>query len=386
MQLRSPSIDKDYEAMSLTPASQEQQLAGEITRELHKRVSRSGRSAPRLVRHSDKPILSPDPTNAWEAAVATNPGVVLDEASGEVIMLYRAAGYEPEHRVYLGMARSHDGGFTFTRESEKPVFGPSVDGPDAGCVEDPRIIRMGDWYYITYASRPTPPGHYWIKPPENRPWFGPQYPDHAPASLRDNLTTTHLAMTQDFTSFLRLGALSDPAIDDRDVIIFPEKIAGRYWMLQRPMSYTGESYGTDKPTIWISSGDDLLSMEAPELLMTRRYDWEGKIGGNTPPIKTEQGWLHLYHGVSPEDGYYRLGAILMDLDNPARVTHRTPQWLLQPELDWELEGYYPGVVFPCGSLILNDLLMVYYGGGDRHVGLATCPIDDLISYLLENPQ
>ena len=113
----------------------------------------------KLTRYQGNPVISPNPKNAWESHVTTNPGVWYDEAKGEVLMVYRAAGGDDEHKVYFGLARSTNG-YDFERLSDEPIFGPSKDGYDAGCVEDPRIIKMGEWFYITYASRPFPPGHY----------------------------------------------------------------------------------------------------------------------------------------------------------------------------------------------------------------------------------
>ena len=89
------------------------------------------------------------------------------------------------------------------------------------------------------------------------------------------------------------------------------------------------------------------------------------MGFNIPPIKTPHGWLTIYHAVGP-DKYYRLGAVLLDLDDPSIVLHRTPDWLLQPEADYEIEGFYRGVCFPCGAVVIDGTLFVYYGGGDKY--------------------
>src|SRR5690606_28084072 len=122
-----------------------------------------------------------------------------------------------------------------------------------------------------------------------------------------------------------------------------------------------------------------------KLLAKAEYEWEGKkIGGSCPPLKTEHGWLTIYHAVGP-DKLYRVGAMLLDLDDPTRVLCRTRDWLLQPELEWEMKGHYNGVVFPCGNVIVGDTLFVYYGGGDVHCGLATCSFSALMDSLLAQP-
>jgi len=117
----------------------------------------------------------------------------------------------------------------------------------------------------------------------------------------------------------------------------------------------------------------------------QKYDWEaGKLGVNTPPIKTTHGWLTLYHAVG-SDKYYRLGALLLDLKDPAKVLHRTTDWIMQPERDYEIDGYYKGCVFPCGKVVIDGTLFVYYGAADKYVALATCPLDELLEYLLSCP-
>lgn len=336
----------------------------------------------RLQRYEGNPILSPNPDNKWENIVATNPGAWYDEATGTIYLLYRAAGDDPEHKIYLGLATSKDG-YNFERVSDQPVFGPSDNGFDGGCVEDPRIVKFDDYYYITYATRPFPPGQYWISP-EERTYSPLECPPDFPKCMRQNDTITGLALTKDFKTYLRAGRLTNPMVDDRDVILFPEKINGKYAMMHRPMTWVGEEYGTEHPAMWVSMGDDLLNFQDSQILAKSKYDWERKIGGNTPPIKTEHGWLTLYHAVG-DDYHYRLGAMLLDLENPAKLLHRTSDWLIQPEEYYELEGYYNGVIFPCGKVVIDDTLFIYYGGADKYVGLATCPLQELLDYLLSCP-
>jgi predicted GH43/DUF377 family glycosyl hydrolase len=337
----------------------------------------------KLQRYEKNPILSPNPANEWESAVATNPGAWYDESSRKVYLLYRAAGHDVEHRIHLGLAVSGDGR-RFERVSERPVFSPSRDGFDAGCVEDPRIVKIGDWFYVTYACRAFPPGQYWL-PADKRPYRRAECPPDFPKMLRQNHTATGLALTKDFKTWIRAGRLTDPVGDDRDVILFPEKVEGKYVMVHRPMRWTGVEYGTEHPAMWISFSDDLLSFGKSKLLMKGKYDWERKVGGNTPPIRTPHGWLMIYHGLGM-DLLYRLGAVLLDLEDPSIVLHRTPDWILQPEQKYELEGYYKGVVFPCGSVVIDGTLFVYYGGADNYVGLATCPLGALVDHLLECPE
>ena len=118
--------------------------------------------------------------------------------------------------------------------------------------------------------------------------------------------------------------------------------------------------------------------------MKGEEDWESKkIGISTPPIKTKDGWLVLYHGVSKKDDAYRVGAILLDLNNPTKILRRTKDFIMEPEADYETNGYYNGCVFPTAMVKKDDLLYIYYGAGDKVICLATIKEDDLLAYLKE---
>lgn len=337
----------------------------------------------KLKRFAGNPILSPNPKNKWESLVTTNPGAWYDKDSKQVFMLYRAAGHDVAHTIHFGLAVSKDG-YNFKRVSRQPVFSPSADGFDAGCVEDPRIVKIGEWYYITYAARAFSPGQYWLPMEQNKNRVFERPPDF-PHSLRTNWTATGLVLTKDFKTFIRAGRLTGPMVDDRDAILFPEKVNDQYVMIHRPMQWIGEKYGTKNPAIWISYSDDMLNFRDSKLLIKGKADWEcHKIGGNNPPIKTDRGWLFIYHGVGP-DWHYRLGALLLDLKNPSKVLHRTADWLMQPEEPYEVKGLYNGVVFPCGNVVINGTLFVYYGGADQYVGVATCRLNKLLDHLEDCP-
>jgi predicted GH43/DUF377 family glycosyl hydrolase len=335
----------------------------------------------KLERYAGNPVLEPLPGSHWEGLVTCNPGAWYEPDEGLVYMLYRSAGEDPAHRIHFGLAVSRDG-CRFDRASETPVLSPSADNWDAGCVEDARIVKMGDWYYVTYASRPFPPGQYW-KPEHAGPWKPADPAPEFPWVLRENATSTGLALTRDFRTWIRAGRMTNPTVDDRDVILFPEKVGGRFAMLHRPMDWVGPRYGTEYPAMWIAFSDDMLHWTDSKLLATAELAWENrKIGGNTPPLRTDEGWLILYHAVGL-DSHYRLGAMLLDLEDPSRVLSRGRDWLLQPEQWYELEGYYQGCVFPCGKVVIGDRLFVYYGGADKYVGVATCSLRELLDYLLD---
>lgn len=339
----------------------------------------------KLKKHGQNPILSPNPANDWENYCVLNPAVVYDEAKREFVMLYRAAGDTEMHLIHLGLATSRDG-FNFQRQSDKPVFSPSVDGPDAGCVEDPRLVKFGDWYYMTYAARPYAPGRYWDhEAMKKRPWINP--PADGPAFLKGNYTLTHLAITQDFRTFKRLGHITDTRDDDRDVILFPEKINGQFVRLSRPVHYRPGAPRPPRPSTWIAYSNDLMQWSNPKVLMQGKADWEAlKIGGSCPPLRTEKGWLHIYHGVAEEKNGrgYRAGAVLLDLENPEKIIARTQEPILEPEVEHETNGIYSGCVFPTGNVVVDGTLYVYYGAADKYVCVATANLAELLDYMVKS--
>lgn len=334
----------------------------------------------KLKKYEGNPILSANPNNYWENLVVCNPGVIYD--NGIFHMLYRAAGDDAEHLVYLGKAESTDG-INFTRVSDEPIFAPQSNNFDSGSNEDPRIVKFGDEFYVTFAFRPYCAGRYWENAYDEVD--SPEHNEFAPKCLRENVSNTGLAISKDMRTFKKIGRLTEPSLDDRDVILFPEKINGKFWMLHRPKNYVGGEYGTDTPAIWIKSSDDLMSWNTPsKLLMKGEEAWEVKLGGNTPPIRTKEGWIILYHGVDSKFTY-RIGAAILDLNDPTKVLYRTKDFIMEPETHEETRGLYKwGVVFPTGAVVKDGTLYVYYGASDQWINLATCNLQELIQFTKDN--
>jgi len=331
----------------------------------------------KLEKYSGNPILSPNPGQSWESLAVCNPGVIYDR--GVFHMLYRCAGNDSSHIVRFGLATSKDG-YNFRRSSTKPLLSPSVDGEDAGCIEDPRIVKIDGHFLITYAYRPYFPRRYWLNADNSA--FNPRDRTQ-PKAFGENLTSSGLLLSQDLKTFRRLGRITDPTLDDRDVILFPEKINGKFALLRRPQQWTGAKYGTKYPAIWICFGDDLLKWGKDHLLAQGRFHWERKIGGATPPLKHKKGWLMIYHGVDAK-GVYHVGAMMLDLKQPRKVIARTPEPIMSPETKHERCGLYPhGVVFPTANIVLGGKLFVYYGCADKYIGVATADFDQLVNYVLQ---
>ena len=331
----------------------------------------------KLQRHTANPVLLPHPDHSWENLVVCNPGVI--HHNGLFQMLYRAAGDDTDHVIHFGLATSSDG-IHFERQSEQPILSPSEDGPDAGCIEDPRIVKLDGHFYITYAYRAYNPGQYWLAADNSA--YNPRDPT-LPQLFGQNMTQSGLLLSDDLRSFRRLGRITRSDVDDRDVILFPEKIDGKYVMLHRPMQWAGPEYGTQYPAMWLCYSDDLLTWSESTLLAKGEFAWEGKIGGSTPPLKTPYGWFVIYHAVDSK-GVYSVGVMMLDLEDPIKVIARTPEPIMEPEEEFEWKGLYPhGVVFPTANVVVDDTLYVYYGAADKSIGVATANFPALVDFVMQ---
>lgn len=288
----------------------------------------------KLKRYQGNPILKPKVYNEWESSLVFNPAAIYH--NGLVHVFYRAMGVDNISRI--GYAVSSDC-FNFSR-LDKPVFVPEGRLSTGGC-EDPRVVRLEDKFHMTYT-----------------------------AYSQDGVRVA-LASTANFISWERLGVIL-PEINNKDAVLFPEKIAGRYVMFHRPMD--------EKPlSIWIAYSDDLVHWYDQEKVMApQKGNWDGlTIGANCPPLKTEKGWLLIYHGVD-ESSTYRLGVALFDLKDPRTLLHRHPEPILVPEEDYELRGEVHEVVFSCGACEVDGTYFIYYGAADRVVCVATIEKEELL--------
>ena len=189
-----------------------------------------------------------------------------------------------------------------------------------------------------------------------------------------------LALTEDFGTFEKLGAVLPP--DNKDAALFPTRISGKWAMLHRPCA-AFEGVGAH---IWISLSPDLKHWGQHQIVLSPREGgwWDaGKIGLSPPPLRTERGWLIMYHGVRDTAAgcLYRCGLALLDLDDPTKIIRRSDEWVFGPEQPYEQVGDVGGVVFPCGWILEQNELRLYYGAADTSVALATANIDDVLAWL-----
>jgi predicted GH43/DUF377 family glycosyl hydrolase len=299
-------------------------------------------------RYAHNPILT---KRQIPYAVETVHNAAVVKHDGEYIMLFRS--HLRTGRSIIGLARSPDG-FNFTADAQ-PFLVPERDGPFAAYeefgVEDPRVTRLEDCYVITYSA-------------------------YSRSGVR-----IALARTKDFAAVERVSLITQA--DHRNVVLFPEKFNGLYARLDRPHSEITPW------SIWISYSPDLCFWGTSELLMKPEpYHWdEMKIGPGAPPIKTERGWLSIYHGVfrTMDGAVYRLGVALHDLQNPAKVIGVSDSWILQPEDPWETTGYVHNVVFTCGAVPEPDgTVKIYWGAADTVMCVGEATVSDLVELCTEH--
>jgi beta-1,4-mannooligosaccharide/beta-1,4-mannosyl-N-acetylglucosamine phosphorylase len=205
-----------------------------------------------------------------------------------------------------------------------------------------------------------------------------------------------LGQTDDFKEFRFLGITSNE--DIRNGVLFPEKIGGKYMRMDRPNKARHTGGPSSGSTIWLSSSDNLIDWEPVAPVIEGRFHyWDEFIGSGPPPVKTRQGWLHLYHGVATHFGsanIYQAGIMLLDLKDPSKVISRGFYNILEPRESWELSGQVPNVVFPSGIIVKeydsegfalpDSEVFVYYGAADTCVGLAVATVGELINNAFEN--
>ncbi|MBW2594895.1 MAG: glycoside hydrolase family 130 protein [Deltaproteobacteria bacterium] len=253
---------------------------------------------------------------------------------------------------HLTIARSKDG-ITFIVDKQPwitPSHDPNYELYERYGVEDPRITQVDGTYYITYTA------------------FGPP-------GVRIGI-----GKTEDFKEFERISLATE--VDNKDGVLFPERINGEYVLITRPGGLGGQ-----RGDIWISFSPDLIHWGKSRVLMSHTPGgWSSaKLGASTPPLKTEKGWLLFYHGVRGS-GYgriYRVGAVLLDLDKPYLLVGSTPHFIMGPEELYERIGDVPNVIFPCGVILEeDDTLRMYYGVADTAIAMATAKLEDIIKLCL----
>jgi beta-1,2-mannobiose phosphorylase / 1,2-beta-oligomannan phosphorylase len=297
-----------------------------------------------MERFNSNPILEPIAENKWENELVFNPAAI--ELDGNIHILYRAIGDEGISRI--GMAVSHDGR-TIDERLAKPIYEPREPFENKGC-EDARIIRMDKDLHMFYTA-----------------YNGISNPSIATTSI-----SVSNFLARKWHTWKKPVLISRKDTMDKDACVLPEKTKMGYMVFHR----LGNNICVDYVPRLDFSKYKLDSCD--QLLITRTGMWDSKkVGIAAPPIQCERGWLLFYHGVA-EDNIYRVGVALLDRNNPSDLIATTSAPVLVPEMKYEREGYIPNVVFPCGAVLRDDTIYLYYGGADAVVAGATFKLSTLV--------
>ncbi|MDQ6420344.1 glycoside hydrolase family 130 protein [Paenibacillus sp. LHD-117] len=293
----------------------------------------------RVEGHADMPVMRTIELDRNDSELDFSDPRVIRDLEGNTLYLTSIS--------HLRVARSRDG-VSFEID-ERPTVLP--EGPmERWGIEDPRITDLNGKYYIAYSA------------------------------VSDKGVAVGMMTTEDFVSFRREGMILAPT--NKDVAFFPETIGGSYYMLHRPVPE-----GLGEPEMWIASSPDLKHWGGHRFLMgLRSKKWDDtRIGAGCVPIKTEDGWLILYHGAD-RDNRYCLGAALLDLQDPGRVIARMDEPFMTPEADYETSGFFQNVIFACGTVVNVGQAIMYYGAADDSIACVSFELEPLMSLLRRSEQ
>ena len=334
-----------------------------------RRTKRYSRSTPKqrqiksplqLEKSKQNPILMPQERNAWESGQTFNPAALHEK--GTVHLLYRAQGNDGVSRV--GYAKTRDG-YTIEERSPYPVYihgdtptfhvAAHLSGGGFGGVEDPRLTRIDNKVYMTYLAFDGDP-RVTLTSIEGEDFFHKRWNWSGPVPISP------------------AGELH------KNWVIFPEKIGGKFAILH-----------SISPRILVDYFDTLdfdgkTYIRSAYKAEAESGGWESHIRGvGPPPISTDYGWLVLYHAIDRRDpGKYKLGAMLLDKKEPTRVLYRCQEPILEPNVYYENEGYKGGIVYTCGAVAIDDRLLVYYGGADTVVCVASADLQQFLQALMQD--
>lgn len=331
-----------------------------------------------LLRHHKNPVLSPE-HYSWQSMATFNPAAVY--SGGRVHLFYRALGADGVSRI--GYASSKDGlhfdvrltypVFIAQNEEEASrhwpytsparVYNPQIytSGGGWGGCEDPRAVIIDGTLYLTFNMF--------------NGWHSMRV---AVSSIQESDLLASKWLWKNF------NYLSRPGDRQKNWVLFPEKINGKFALI----------YNLDKGDpnrIHIAYMNHLSMDEAPtdtmdpQAIPDHHVSWHYRTRSPAaPPLRTKYGWLLLYHAMEQSDANrYKVGAMLLDLEDPEKVLYRAPAPILEPDF-WYENDYKPGIVYASGAIIKDRELFVYYGGGDKYIGVATINLDELLEHMKKN--
>lgn len=298
-------------------------------------------------RYSKNPIIPRQPKEHIDRVFNS----AVTQYNGSFIGVFRMEGCDGIPQLYLGHSEDainwsfEDEPISFRTESGEP-FSSSYS-------YDPRIVKIDDEYYIQWCLD----------------CFGP---------------VIGLARTKDFKTFIKMENITLPC--NRNGVLFPRRVGGKILLLSRPSDLGHTPFGD----IYLSESEDFVYWGRHRHVFGPRKEWWQalKVGAGPQPIETDEGWLMFYHGVHRNcNSYvYSMGAAILDREQPSKVLYRCKNFLLAPQQPYEVSGFVPNVVFPCG--ILHDdktgRIALYYGCADTCIGLAFTTVDEILEYIKAN--
>ncbi|MFA5778212.1 MAG: hypothetical protein WC870_01855 [Candidatus Paceibacterota bacterium] len=334
----------------------------------------------KLSRSSRNPIIDPG-AHYWESQAVFNPATVV--SNGRIHLFYRALGGDGISRI--GYASSKDGinfderlsyPVYFLKNDEemkkhwpytspaRPVYDTALyaSGGGWGGCEDPRAVLIGDKVYMTVNI-----------------FNGWNSIRVAVISIKEEDLLDKKWLWQDFSYLSHLGDRQ------KNWLLFPEKINGKFAIFHNldkgDPSRVSIAFVNKLDTSETPSGKNAPD---PQTLPDHIVAWHKRTrSAAAPPIKTKEGWLLLYHAMDKDNSRYKLGALLLDLKDPEKVLYRAQHPILEPET-WYENDWKPGIIYASGAIVLKDKLFVYYGGGDKHIGVASIKLSDLIDSMKKN--
>jgi len=308
----------------------------------------------KLKRSKSNPIITPIPAHEWESRYVLNSAALrLDK---RIFILYRAVGEDGISRIGLAVTKN---GHKITERLPHPVFAPDNPSEKKGC-EDPRLVSIDGRIYMLYTA------------------YDGKVPQISMASIAQKDMINYR-----WDKWYRHG-LVFPGLTNKDAVLFPERFNGKYAMYHRIAPSIWAAYSKTLDCPWPRKGHKIVMGTRSGVM------WDAiKIGAGAQPLKTKYGWLHFYHGVNYRL-CYRLGIFLTDLNDPSKVIYRAPNPCLEPRESFETgitgRSWVPDVVFTCGAVpskdveIINDNdeILVYYGGADTMIGLASSTLKELL--------
>lgn len=318
------------------------------------KIEKDFQPAGKLVRSLFNPLLIPVAEHDWESKYVLNCGAI--RVKGSIYIFYRAVGEDGVSRIGLAISKN---GVQIDQRLPEPVFVPAHETEKMGC-EDPRLIAIEGRVYMLYTA------------------YDGVTPQVALASIAEE------DLVQQRWQHWQRHGLVFPGFINKNAVLFPERFNGKLAMYHRIAPSIWVTFASTFDTPWARKGHKLIMGSRSGMM------WDAvKIGAGAPPLKTRFGWLLIYHGV--DYGFrYRLGVFLTALDDPSKLIYRSPNPILEPEKSYEIgvsgESWVPNVVFTCGAVsaidkdILDedDEILVYYGGADTVIGVASARVSDLI--------